>query len=563
MELTQEQKRIIDSDQDLTVNAVAGSGKTTTIVEYARRRPNKRILYLAYNKSVRQHAQQLFMKHNLSHVTVETAHSLAFKYVVPNSVSRIRNSYHPSELAALLSIPVDNQEQEHLKTAYHVWGCFQYYCNHGESVLAQSGYNKYVSDRAARKFVDNNYDRILFYVDRLLKMMDRGEIDITHDYYLKKFQMMQPTLPFDLIMFDEGQDASPVMLDVFYKQNARRIIIGDTHQQIYGWRYAVNALDDDRFSQLSLSRSFRFGNDIARLARAILGLKSLFMQAPNTRLTGVDSHKQVETRAFIARTNAVLLSKAIDMAIHHDDIRNIYFEGGLASYIFSQSGTSIYDLVNLYDQRKTEIKDPMIMSMPSFDHLLQYAATTGDLSLKVISGLVKKYGNVLSVYIEKLKEISLHPDHRSKADITFTTVHKSKGMEYDEVFLGSDFVTEQMLMDRMPAVRGGLLNAATLSEEVNMLYVAVTRTKAKLHIPSELVPVGIETGRSQSVTTNMSFGNVLSSHAIGNVWSKLDDAELQQLFVSGKPIRQIALLLNRTPVAINERVEKLRLWDKL
>ena len=32
--------------------AFAGTGKTTTLVGYAQARPNKRILYLCYNKSV-------------------------------------------------------------------------------------------------------------------------------------------------------------------------------------------------------------------------------------------------------------------------------------------------------------------------------------------------------------------------------------------------------------------------------------------------------------------------------------------------------------------------------
>ena len=59
MALTQEQKRIIASEEDLVINAVAGSGKTTTILEYARRRTNKRILYLVFNKSVEIPLQDL------------------------------------------------------------------------------------------------------------------------------------------------------------------------------------------------------------------------------------------------------------------------------------------------------------------------------------------------------------------------------------------------------------------------------------------------------------------------------------------------------------------------
>ncbi len=562
MELTQEQKRIIDSEQDLIVNAVAGSGKTTTIIEYARKRHDKRILYLAYNKSVRQHAQKMFQSNRIGNVTVETAHSLAYKYVIPNSSFTIRNSYLPSELVTVLNIPVDNEEQLHLKMAYHVWHCYLFYCNHIAGTPAEAEYQRFIPDMSARSFVMQHYDSILHYVHSLLRLMEAGSIGITHDFYLKRFQLMQPRLPYDLIMFDEGQDASPVMLDVFFNQPGRKIIIGDTHQQIYGWRYAVNALEDERFARLALSRSFRFGNDIARLARSILSLKSLFMAAPNTRLTGVDSSRPIDSRAFIARTNAVLLSKAIDLAVHSHDYKQLYFEGGISSYIYTQSGTSLYDLINLHQGNRSAIKDPLVMSMPTFDDIIQYAALTGDVSLKVLANLVTRYGGSLAGHVERLRSLCVEHDSRATADITFTTVHKSKGMEYDEVFLGNDFVNEQQLLDRMPAVRGGVVSASALSEEVNMLYVAVTRTKAKLHIPAELVPVGLDTGRGHGVTTNMTFRAPGMSRGVADVWSKIDDVELKQLFVQGKPIRQIALLLNRSQVAISERIEKLRLWEK-
>jgi Flp pilus assembly CpaF family ATPase len=52
MKLTQEQIDIVQSTGNIKINAVAGSGKTTTIIEYAKARPaNSRILYLAFIKS--------------------------------------------------------------------------------------------------------------------------------------------------------------------------------------------------------------------------------------------------------------------------------------------------------------------------------------------------------------------------------------------------------------------------------------------------------------------------------------------------------------------------------
>lgn len=63
MELTSEQYDIIHSTGDIKINAVAGSGKTTTIIEYANARPaTAKILYLAFNRSVKLEAQKKFVE---------------------------------------------------------------------------------------------------------------------------------------------------------------------------------------------------------------------------------------------------------------------------------------------------------------------------------------------------------------------------------------------------------------------------------------------------------------------------------------------------------------------
>ena len=76
MQFTAEQLTAINTNDDLVINAVAGSGKTTTLIEYARTRPaNSKILYLAFNKTVKTEAIQKFNKAELKNVKVETGHS--------------------------------------------------------------------------------------------------------------------------------------------------------------------------------------------------------------------------------------------------------------------------------------------------------------------------------------------------------------------------------------------------------------------------------------------------------------------------------------------------------
>ena len=114
MHLTHEQIAIIQSRGDIKINAVAGSGKTTTLIEYAKARQGKgRILYIAFNKSVKLEAQKKFAEKGLDHVRVETAHSLAYNYIVKWSAYKVKKEggYKTTEIAEILGL--NSSQQKH------------------------------------------------------------------------------------------------------------------------------------------------------------------------------------------------------------------------------------------------------------------------------------------------------------------------------------------------------------------------------------------------------------------------------------------------------------------
>jgi superfamily I DNA/RNA helicase len=79
-----------------------------------------------------------------------------------------------------------------------------------------------------------------------------GQLQFHHDHYLKIWALTSPVIPVDFILFDEAQDADPVMLSVISGQpSAQLVLVGDSEQQIYQWRGAVNAL-----KQLEFERAF-------------------------------------------------------------------------------------------------------------------------------------------------------------------------------------------------------------------------------------------------------------------------------------------------------------------
>ena len=107
MKLTPEQISIVNSTGNIKINAVAGSGKTTTLIEYAKAKKNSgRILYLAFNKSVKIEAEKKFAEAGVTNVQIETAHSLAFRYIVKGSGYKVKKegSYRTAEIVEILGL---------------------------------------------------------------------------------------------------------------------------------------------------------------------------------------------------------------------------------------------------------------------------------------------------------------------------------------------------------------------------------------------------------------------------------------------------------------------------
>ncbi len=572
MRLTKEQQDIINSQGNIKINAVAGSGKTTTVIEYARTRPStSKILYLAFNKSVKQEAKKKFTAQGIYNITVETAHSLAYKHIVFQSKYSVKpQSYKSSEIADILKLQANGEKHDEFIIANHVNKFLAYFCNSNKDKVQKINYLDTITDTTAQVFVRKYYDYILQATRVLLSKMNSGEIEIIHDFYLKKFQLSTPQLPYDYILFDEGQDASEAMLDVFLKQKATKVIVGDTHQQIYGWRYAVNSLEKTAFTDFYLNSSFRFGDEIANLANGILNLKDLVGLKPETKITGVGTNNEIKTKAIIARTNLGLLLRAIEYISNNKSAKNIYFEGNINSYSYAEEGTSLYDVLNLYNSNYHLIKDPIIKMMKDLVELEDYIQKTEDLQVAMMVEIVMKYGNSLPKILNSLKE--KHVEDKGMAQMVFSTVHRCKGMEYDSVELVNDFITKDKLENILENAKDEELNLAKLSEEINLLYVAVTRSRNTLFLPEDLAPFDFT--KSQKIIIMKEAESLpretkkieskkpqKKPNQAYQPWTEELDDELLELYYDGETVPKLALFFGRSQGAIRARIEKLESED--
>ncbi len=596
MKLTQEQIDIINSSGDIKINAVAGSGKTTTVIHYAKTRPDSsRILYLAFNKSVKLEAIKKFSDKGLKNVTVETAHSLAYKNVVRQNNYRIRSQgYKTYEITELLGINGNSEKHTEYIIANHINKFVSYFCNSNKHKVQDLNYLDTINDNKAKLFVKTFYDYIVKQTRIFLHKMNTGEIEITHDFYLKKFQLSNPKLQYDYILFDEGQDASPAMLDVFFSQNSTKVIVGDTHQQIYGWRFAVNSLEMANFKTYELSTSFRFGQEIANLAKEVLKWKRHIDGEYKLTIKGEGvgdgkDHGKGESdakksKAVIARTNLGLLLKAIEYISEHNDIESIYFEGNINSYTYADDGASLYDVLSLYNGKRQHIRDKLIGQMKDVGELSEYIDKTDDMQLSMMVEIVKEYGNNIPKIIKKIKEKHIDNDDKDNASLIFSTVHRCKGMEYDSIQVADDFFSEDRLVKIKAEKSNDEIDHAKLNEEINLLYVAVTRTKNTIFIPEKLLPTYIpgssqivitsETGndgRNRLVDSKLKHGAKAnkSRYSINKIrinnkgaykpWTEELDEELIDMYLGKEDIKTMAEYFDRTKGAIRSRITKLDL----
>ncbi len=581
MKYSEEQLAVIHSSGDLKVNAVAGSGKTSTLMAYAAERPKERILYLAFNKSVKLEADQKLKKLGLSNVWVDTAHSMALRGLRSRNFAINNSGYTAFQLRSLLGIQMKDLITE-MKFSKHVGALASMFCNSRAARVADVDYESTLSDLNDIAFWAGNKEKLIVETRKFLGQMQSKKLDATHEYYLKEFQLSAPAFSYDVIFFDEGQDASPVMLDVFLNQKATKVIVGDEFQQIYGWRYAQNALKDVHFDKRALNTSFRFAQPVADLAVEILKTKvHLFddplMKFPNIK--GVGNSKSIASRAVLGRTNAGLLVESINL-LESKDIKNLYFEGNFQSYTYADEGGSVYDVLNLYLDQRRLIRDPMIKGFKGFAELEEYADHVNDAPLKGIIELVKNYKRELPKLIQKIKDHHVEDTAKSSADVIFSTVHKAKGMEYDEVTLLNDFLGEEKLKSILERHEDGS-DVKRLDEDINILYVAATRAKVKLNIPESILPYstkdqkmkGIEVIREEKLEVediafdfrpapkpSKSLNERRETYKDAyKKWSKEEDVELKIMMQEHLSVKHLSEHFGRTKGAIRFRIKKLGL----
>lgn len=506
--LTEEQVSIIESNHDnMLVEAGAGTSKTFTLIEKAKAHNDLRILYLAFNRSVKEEAEAKFPRN----VTVATTHSHPYQFIGKKYSHKLEPFIKPYALINALGLKGKSRLQpKFMKVlAKRIIGTISNYLVSDDLYVLAKHVDIDMQNPLEREHL-NPREIAMYATDawNMMKDINTDRLPMLHDGYLKLFSMSnQPYInlrtgrEFDMIMLDERQDTNPVTMSIVNRQAARKVLVGDRHQAIYGFRGALDGASSFETDNIyKLSGSFRYGQDIANAANKLLFLKgSDFIikgLGPKGELRYKDDYENLSTEIAgskvlsLARTSS---SICLDAVSWMKSGKQIAFMGGIKSYKFSE----IDDIYAL--RYGGEIRDPMIQMYESYEELRQVAKESDDYEINAAIKLIDTYGQEWPTILNQLHQSSSADE--SKADIVFSTIHKAKGLESDTVLLSEDIVT---LKSDFHLEKGGdVKNKSNLKliEEYNLGYVAITRAKSRLILPEHSRKLFEHTGVQNEVKT--------------------------------------------------------------
>lgn len=468
---TQEQIEIIEAVQtgkDVIVQALAGAAKTTTCVLIAEQ-TFKSSLYLTFNKRMQEEAEEKMPPH----VEVRTWHSVAFRasgVALAHKLKRPQGRYQNvcgtgTEIANYFKLKNIFHETRFVSANALGLAVKETLAKYEYSEDAQLS-RKHLSYTVLRKFFvggkipkdlhDSFSEVVLSTAKKLweLRINPDNEIVITHDTYLKVFQLSGQSLgEYDIIYSDESQDSSMVMIDVLRKQETQRVIVGDAFQKIYGWRGSVNAMKLFNGIELKLSKSFRFGTEVANIASAIIDMD---LEGNEAVISEVHSSEDFELvgSTILYRTNSALLRDACQ---HIRAGYRVNLE--IDARDFSRLMESV---VALKENNKRGVKHESVMPYNSWEELVTDVKNGWGAEISNVVGIVSKgqHHGILNT----LK----HHVNCNNPEVVMTTAHKSKGREFDVVVLADDFPS---------GYDSDKVWVGLEEEERNLLYVATTRAK--------------------------------------------------------------------------------------
>lgn len=544
MTFTEEQKQIfkfVETGQSHgIIDAVAGAGKTTTIMECAKYvSDRKSVLFCAFNKSIAKEIESKFRQNGMHDVTVKKIHSLGWQILhVNNSTGKpltlndtkyhelLRSDDVKRQLAPLYNkiLVLNNLDPETIWDDQKKFAInnLTYLVNErlininqkARSTLTPENIDEFenlvihfgiFNEIEAKK--ENFKKELSFYFDCHKILLANGNdfslrtmiIDFADMLYLPYKWQLYPTQQFQFLFIDECQDLSRSQLYVaikYGKKDARIMAVGDPRQSIYGFTGAdIESFDRIKLvtkaTALPLTTCFRCPQNVIKMAREI-----------RPDITGAKQNEgMITTIKFndvvaLARPNDLIISrlraplllmvfnfidKDIKVHIHEDEVReiineikNIFKPAELNTKILSQPPGFEILREDVLKRWKFIIKKnaERIIDNTERNLFIQNEIRYLEQKLDFLEKKHERWKNECSTIMTILEKIKEYISAQNDA-VKLSTIHRAKGLENDRVFIVN--------YDELPFTRLEQKNWEK-TQELNLKYVALTRTKSELFL---------------------------------------------------------------------------------
>lgn len=460
MNLTLEQKAIVEFVRagrgDLLIEALAGSGKTSTLIEALKTIPQRSILICAFNKRIAEEIKTKLPKLPRTHVAhVKTFHALGLSIVksrfpgveVSNDATENLISDAAQKRGVSLAYPLRRAAVKLLRTYKEVESPTA-----GELGIAVEpedlldvGHEYDLFGKLRDPQIVQVVEVVIDAYEALLQPgLTIQSIDFCDMVWLPLALRISPPSRYQAIVVDEWQDISApqlALINQLIAPGGRLIMAGDIRQAIYGWRGGIGEtvrsdMADRGSKMLPLTTSFRCSKAVITEAQALVPEIQAWDQANDGSVLEVglrDVPRMImgapseEIHTFVlSRTNADLLDAALFL----------YREG--VKFQLNAGAQMLEPLFELLGKLNLSSVDAFKKSLGSWYGVESARAEASNATawrerldeqfamLSAVVAYVEPRG------IERLLKSILQA---GTTGVLLSTVHKVKGLEADRVFL--------------------------------------------------------------------------------------------------------------------------------
>ncbi|TFJ95879.1 DNA-binding protein [Platysternon megacephalum] len=451
-------------------------------------------LYLAFNKSIAEEAKSKLPRA----AAARTAHSVAYGWMKAQPrgeawLQRLRNSgwVHPTQVArflgtAAMTVPTVVGSQTFSAEDVGRWALetTRRFMQSGDDALDPDKHFPLIEGVEIATSIKIAHELTPPALRAWEELCDptSTRLKAEHEVYLKLWSLSCPQLDTDYVMFDEAQDASPVIAKVVLGFNGQKVVVGDPAQSIYGFTGAVDAMGQfDAPHRLALTQSWRFGDTIARAANSVLSVigQPLRLIGNPAMTSHIGFSGPVD--AMLCRGNAGTIAAAFGVQQRG---QRVHIVGGV-----EEQERLVQGAEQLQATGKTS--HPELKYFKSWEEVRAYAEEkTSSALIRTMTRLVDQLGTN-----QMLRVLRACARDERDADVVVSTVHKAKGREWARVGVFDDFSVVDAL-DYIDVGVGGQIvregekidvTASMVDSALNEFrvgYVALTRAQLELEAPA-------------------------------------------------------------------------------